>query len=193
VHFMTTAQMRADGRMRRDVARLTAARQRLVAMFHDITRPVSPESGHSGLPSHYHDIRPIHIYRYVQALIAFGEADEMVRVMRWVFGAWECDGLLEEAKVLHSRDHHRMAAIFSCFNSAGEHLVQPEVMHAVRDEAQQLMDEKGCNWVCPQSSFDEDEVPFDMTIIERWMNLCEELGASSGGHNGWQPKKIPLK
>ncbi|KAH8880349.1 hypothetical protein GQ53DRAFT_604392, partial [Thozetella sp. PMI_491] len=173
LNFVTNAQMRADGRTRRDVTRLNAAHQRLVSVFYEITRPVS-KSNHSGFPSYYHDIRSVHIYRYMRALIAFGDADEMVRLMRWVLGAWERNGLLEEAKDMRNPDYGHMAAVFFYFNSAGERLVRPEVMQAVRDEAQRLVDEKGCTWTWSQPGFvDEHGLPLDITITESRLLLSD--------------------
>ena len=189
---MASTPVQIDTRTRREVTALFTARETLISMFNDIANPVAPLNAVGtglSLPRLYHPISPVHLYRYMRALAAFGDAEEMVRLMRWILRAWDLDSVLEDAKTPEHPHYRSMSILFSYFNSAGEQLVSPEEMQAVRDEAQQLVEEKGCTWVWLNPDHaDNDERPMELLAAKRWSVLIEALGPT--GHEtadrAWQ-------
>ncbi|KAK0649394.1 hypothetical protein B0T16DRAFT_130224 [Cercophora newfieldiana] len=158
---------------------------KLRATFRILTRPIQglDESEGASEPIVYpYRITSKHLGLYMRVLGTIGDGKEMVRLMRWILEAWDCNYVLEDARQPGELAHDDMVRTFRYFSRMGMHLIEPTVMQDLEEELAKFKWEKNCTWVSPIDQHDahDDEVDLDLGAGDCWQHVKEMIYEREG-------------
>ncbi|KAK3689610.1 hypothetical protein B0T22DRAFT_175053 [Podospora appendiculata] len=108
------------------------------------------------------------VFRYMQALGACGEADEMVRLVEWILDAWDDPFALDDGKASWDLGFHYVIRTLAYFAGMAEQLVEPDVTRALQERLEVMRAEKYCSWYWPEPA-DNEDVQTDLEIVKWWL------------------------
>ncbi|KAK1753080.1 hypothetical protein QBC47DRAFT_326984 [Echria macrotheca] len=126
-----------------------------------------------------HKITAAHVYHYMRALGVIGDWREMVRLMHWIYDAWDQDGLLRAARNPGDVGYNHITRTFSYFASVGQRVVDPETFLALQERLEELKIMKGCRWVWPEETDDELDIEVDVAVAKQWWAVKELLDSEN--------------
>ncbi|KAK0713121.1 hypothetical protein B0T26DRAFT_648766, partial [Lasiosphaeria miniovina] len=158
---------------------LSQAHKTMIDCFTDLTKPIQQRDGAWTLR---YTITGGNVYCYMQALGAFGNGEEMVKLMDWIIDSWDQPHMLEQAKSQHTLDWQYMIKTFSYFLGMSSMVeakelerLQNKLAERQHSRLEGLSQQGSCSWFFPASSHGQEGVEMDITMATIWKKLGRGL------------------
>lgn len=165
---------------------LLNCRRGVVHEFNTLVHPpnLDPTACAGALPSAQFPLWEAHtLMFYMRALAVFGNTEEMVRLVDWVFDCYERGDIFPKQLITPGNTHYRVFLnALSYFDKMSEKTIHPAVRKRLRDRLEFLRKERGCPWFVsePEGALRQDLIQ-DVTCT----NICGELTS------GWAMSSSP--